>query len=70
MNAKLTDSNSDSITGSATKIGFQYTGLPFVAIGVETFNMKYSEYDSGGTKTNISGSQSQTRLALSVPFDI
>ena len=38
--------------------------------GVETFNMKYSEYDSGGTKTNISGSQSQTRLALSVPFDI
>lgn len=69
LNSKIT-SGSTSITGNGTKIGIQYTGLPFIALGVEMYTMNYTEQDVAGVKSSTSGSESQTRLAISVPFDI
>lgn len=60
--------NGNTTKGTATKIGVQYTGLPFIAIGLETFSGKYT--DTNGTALSPSTTDSQTRLAISVPFDI
>lgn len=69
MNIKGTASTS-TVYASGTKMGVQYTGLPFIALGVEMFTGSYKEIESGGSKSSTTGSETQTRLALSVPFDL
>lgn len=69
VNSKISSSTA-TLTGNATKLGVQYTGFPFIAIGVEYFNANYTELDSAGVKSSVSRSESQTRLALSVPFNL
>lgn len=66
--AKLKNDTS-TVTGNATKIGVQYTGLPFIAIGVETVSYNATEVEIGGSTFSASGSQTQTRLAVSAPFN-
>lgn len=51
-------------TGTGTKIGIQFTGLPFVAVGLETVSLSYKE--SSGVSVSATGSH--TNIALSVPF--
>lgn len=67
VNSKVTTDTS-IITGNGTKIGVQYTGLPLVAVGVELYSMNYSELETGGVKLSTSGSETQTRIAVSLPI--
>lgn len=67
LESKIT-ANGSATKGKATKIGIQYTGLPFLAIGLETFSGTYTE--TNGTALSPNTTDSQTRLAISVPFDI
>lgn len=68
VNTKVSDSNT-AVTGKGTKLGVQYTGLPIVAIGVEVFTTNYSEIEILGNKVSTSGTETQTRLAISAPFN-
>jgi len=73
LSTKDTESvTKDYITGTATKIGVQYTGLPFVAIGLEMFSGTASKYTlaSTGTVVNFTPTQTQTRITISVPFEL
>ncbi|MEK6629090.1 MAG: hypothetical protein AABY53_10735 [Bdellovibrionota bacterium] len=69
VNSKIS-SSAASATGTATKLGVQYTGFPLIAIGVEYYNMAYKDAEIGGIKFTSSVTESQTRLALSVPFNL
>lgn len=55
-------------TGTSTKLGVQYTGLPFVAIGVETVSYNVSKIKSGGVETDVDVNGNYTGLVISVPF--
>lgn len=72
VNAKVSTSSpvSAAVTGNANKIGVQYTGFPFIALGVELYSMNYVEAELLGIKAAASGSESQTRVAISVPFNL
>ncbi len=72
FSSKVSSSSPTSVstTGNGTKLGVQYTGLPFIALGIEYYTMNYTEVEISGSKMSASGSESQTRLALSVPFNL
>lgn len=55
-------------TGTGTKIGVQFTGLPFVAIGLETVSLSYKDLSAAGVTTSVSETATHTNLALSMPF--
>lgn len=57
-------------SGTGTKIGVQFTGLPFVAIGIETVSLSYKELSAAGVTTSVSETGSHTNLALSMPFNL
>ena len=57
-------------SGTGTKIGVQFTGLPFVAIGIETVSLSYKELSAAGVTTTVSETANHTNLALSMPFDL
>lgn len=57
-------------TGNSTKIGVQYTGLPFVAIGVETVNFNITKQKSGGVESDVDGTGNYTSLVISLPFSL
>ena len=67
---KLKGDPSTTVTGNATKVGVQYTGFPFIALGVETLSYSTTEVEIGGVTSSATGTQSQTRLAVSVPFNL
>ena len=67
VNSKVSDSTT-TVTGNGTKIGVQFTGLPFIAVGVEMYTMNYTDLEISGIKGSASGSETQTRLAISAPF--
>lgn len=67
--AKETMPAGDYFSGKATKIGIQYTGLPFIAIGIETYSGSYDNYTSAaGASGPRSDTANHTNIALSVPF--
>lgn len=67
--AKETMPLSDYYSGTATKIGVQFTGLPFVAIGLETYTGSYNTYNTvAGVSTSASNTANHTNIALSVPL--
>lgn len=53
-------------SGTNTKIGVQYTGLPFVALGLESETFTLKKLNS----TNADNIITFTNLSVSVPFDI
>lgn len=56
--------------GNGTKIGVQYTGLPFVAIGLETVKYSFDEFESNsGATVNADDSIEYTGFAISVPLE-
>lgn len=55
-------------TGTSTKIGVQYTGLPFVAIGLETVSYNISKVKSGSTESDVDVNGNYTGLVFSIPF--
>lgn len=55
-------------TGTGTKIGVQFTGLPFVAIGLETVSLSYKDRSVAGVTTSVSETATHTNLAVSMPF--
>ena len=67
INSKVT-TDTATITGNGTKLGIQYTGLPLVAVGIELYTMKYTEVETAGIKVSTSGSETQTRIAISIPI--
>lgn len=68
---KETDSTGAYENGNATKIGVQYTGLPFIAIGLESFSENQTKYtNAAGTSSTVTGTESQTRVTISLPFSI
>lgn len=69
VNSKIAD-DTTTVTGNGTKIGVQYTGLPLVAVGIELYSMNYSETETAGLKSSTSGSETQTRLAISLPITL
>ncbi len=56
-------------SGTGTKIGVQFTGLPFVAIGLETVSLSYKDLSAAGVTTSVSETATHTNLALSMPFN-
>ena len=65
----MTVSGIDStLTGTGTKVGIQYTGFPFVAIGVEYVSSKYDKVEFGGLSITQSNDANHTAIALSFPF--
>jgi len=52
--------------GKQTKIGFGYTGLPFVAINVESITRKYTKYKTGGLEGTSSYKIQTTMISLSL----
>ncbi len=66
--AKEKDSSGNEVSGTATKIGIQYTGLPFIAIGLETYAGSYKDATIGGVTTSTSQTASHTNLTISAPF--
>lgn len=67
VNAKESIPNAE-YTGTGTKIGVQFTGLPFVAIGLETVSLSYKDRSAAGITTSVSDTATHTNLALSMPF--
>lgn len=62
--------NSGKYLGNGTKIGIQYTGLPFVAIGLETVKYSFDEFEtSSGAKSDVDSSNEYTGLSISVPLE-
>ena len=57
-------------TGTGTKIGVQFTGLPFLAIGLETVSLSYKDLSAAGVTTSVSETGTHTNLALSMPFSL
>lgn len=57
-------------SGTGTKIGVQFTGLPFVAIGLETVSLSYKDLSAAGVTTSVSETGTHTNLALSMPFSL
>jgi len=57
-------------SGTGTKIGVGFTGLPFVHLNVEMYTLNYDDTDpemsSGSFKSTITG----TAFTISLPFDI
>ncbi len=70
LSTKETDSASNYYTGTGTKIGVQFTGLPFVAIGLEVFSNSIAKYTSAAGTVSATGTENQTRLTISAPFDL
>lgn len=69
VNAKETMSAGDYYSGTGTKIGVQYTGLPFVAIGLESYSGSYNNYTSAaGVSSTRSDTASHTNLTISLPL--
>ena len=60
--AKEKNSSGSEVSGTGTKIGIQYTGLPFIAIGLETYTGSYKDAASSAETV------SHTNLAISAPF--
>ncbi|MFP5520525.1 MAG: hypothetical protein ACLGGX_11520 [Bdellovibrionia bacterium] len=59
------------IKGTNTRIGVQYTGLPFVAIGLEMQTEAFDKIEVGSTPpSNYSESSSITSLVVSIPFSL
>lgn len=56
-------------SGTGTKIGIQFTGLPFVAIGLETVSLSYKDLSAAGVTSSVSETATHTNLALSMPFN-
>jgi hypothetical protein len=67
-NTKESQDSNNYITGTATKIGVQYTGLPFVAIGLEMYSGTGKDRTTAGVTSSFTGTESQTRLVISAPF--
>ena len=70
LSVKAKDSSGDYSTGTGTKIGVQYTGLPFVALGVEMYNVNHDKANIGGTEFSVSNKETHTNITLSVPFNL
>ena len=71
LNLKETVSGGDNFSGNGTKIGVQYTGLPFVAIGLEMFSGAYDTFTSAaGASGPRSDKSSHTNITISVPFSL
>lgn len=76
------DDKDDEFTGKGFGLGAQYTGLPFLAIGLEFKSLKYDEFfnksnsqtynypRTSGSTTTEELKRNQILLTLSVPFDI
>lgn len=57
-------------SGTGTKIGVQFTGLPFVALGLETVSLSYKDLSVAGVTSSSSETATHTNLALSMPFNL
>ncbi len=57
-------------SGKGSKIGVQYTGLPFIALGVEMGNFSFDEQNVSGTKSDIDAESKYTGFVVSFPFGL
>lgn len=57
--------------GTGTKIGFGFTGLPFVHINLEMYSIKWDDKDPAvGSGNSFESNMTGTALVISLPFDI
>lgn len=62
--------NGSYYSGNGTKVGVQFTGLPFICVGLETFTTSVTNYtNAAGASTSKSDTETQTRLAVSIPLN-
>lgn len=57
------------ISGTGNKIGVQFTGIPFIAIGVEAETANITKAKSGGTTFDFKDTVSFTNIVVSAPFN-
>lgn len=70
ITAKEKNTAGDVYSGTATKIGVQFTGLPFIAIGLETYSGSYKDYTpAGGSSGSASETSTHTNFTISAPFN-
>jgi len=62
--------DSTELTGSGNKLGVQFTGLPFIAIGLEAETVKITKAKTGGTTTDFDNTITFTNLVISAPFNL
>jgi hypothetical protein len=60
--------NSSTLSGTGTKIGVGFTGLPFVAINVEMFTHSYDEEDPAAASTDTTFDGTMVSLSLPLSF--
>lgn len=56
-------------SGTSNKIGVQFTGIPFVAIGVEAETMSITKQKVSGVTSDAEDTVSFTNLVVSAPFN-
>lgn len=61
--------DSYELSGTSNKIGVQFTGLPFVALGIEAETVNITKSKSGGVTTNSKDTVTFTNFVVSAPFN-
>lgn len=59
-----------TISGSGTKVGIGYTGLPFVSINFDMINMNYDELKTDAGTFDVDSDRKSWMLSLSMPFSL
>lgn len=57
------------LTGSGTKIGVGYTGLPFVSLNLDLISIHYNKFKNGGT-VDVDGDRKTWMLSVSLPLSL
>jgi hypothetical protein len=71
LTSKASSSVSDVSGGGGTRIGFGYTGLPFVALNVEMVSRKYNKLTpAGAAEVDQDNDLNTTAISLSLPFNL
>lgn len=64
------ENDSGKYLGNGSKIGIQYTGLPYLAIGLETAKYEFDEFEAdSGTTSDSNASNDYTGFTISVPLE-
>lgn len=61
--------DSTELTGTSNKLGIQFTGLPFIALGIEAETVSVTKAKSGGVTVDWKDTVTFTNFVVSAPFN-
>ena len=68
IDSKASWTNTEVKGNGGTRIGFGFTGFPFVSINLEMLAKKYNKNTTGGVETSQDSEFATTALSVSLPF--